>query len=122
MRIADEMLPSVKIPAFPARRSRADLAAIGKGLRDKCSRSSHAEWKAPHDRADPVRLIEQADQGRIPDLVPIRHGRMLQSPFTFYRGATLNMAADLASTPTTGIRVQVCGDAHLVNFRRCRRG
>jgi uncharacterized protein (DUF2252 family) len=107
----------VKIPAFLARRSRADLAAIGEALRDKCSRSSHAEWKAPRDRADPVRLIEQANQGRIPELVPIRHGRMLQSPFTFYRGATLNMAVDLASTPTTGIHVQVCGDAHLVNFR-----
>ncbi len=107
----------VKIPAFPAGRSRADFAAIGQALRDKCSRSSHAEWKAPHDRADPVRLIEEADQGRIPELVPIRHGRMLQSPFTFYRGAMLNMAADLASTPATGLRVQVCGDAHLVNFR-----
>jgi uncharacterized protein (DUF2252 family) len=77
----------------------------------------HAEWKPPYDRPDPVQLIEQADQGRIPELVPIRHGRMLQSPFTFYRGAALNMAADLAFMPTTGIIVQACGDAHLVNFR-----
>jgi uncharacterized protein (DUF2252 family) len=86
-------------------------------LRDKCPRNSHAEWKPPHDRPDPVRLIEESDQGRIPELVPIRHGRMLQSPFTFYRGAALNMAVDLARMPTTDIRVQCCGDAHLVNFR-----
>jgi uncharacterized protein (DUF2252 family) len=62
-------------------------------------------------------LIEESDKGRIPQLVPLRHGRMLESPFTFYRGAALNMAADLATMPTTGVRVQACGDAHLVNFR-----
>ncbi len=60
--------------------------------------------------------MESANQGRIPELIPIRHGRMLRSPFTFYRGAALNMAADLASTPDTGMRVQACGDAHLCNF------
>jgi len=108
---------NIKIPAFRARRSRTEFVAMGKALRDKCPRDSHAEWKPPYDRPDPVRLVEQSDQGRIPELVPIRHGRMLQSPFTFYRGAALNMAADLAATPTTGIRVQACGDAHLVNFR-----
>jgi uncharacterized protein (DUF2252 family) len=64
-----------------------------------------------------VKLIERTDRGRIPELVPIRHGRLLQSPFAFYRGAALNMAVDLASMPSTGIRVQCCGDAHLVNFR-----
>src|SRR4051812_13273630 len=63
-----------------------------------------------------LELIEESDRGRIPQLVPVRHGRMLQSPFTFYRGAALNMAADLAYTPTTGIRVQACGDCHLLNF------
>ncbi len=108
---------NAKIPAFQAHHSRVELAAMGKALRDKCPRISHAEWKPPHDRPDPVRLIEQSDQGRIPELVPLRHGRMLQSPFTFYRGAALNMAVDLASMPTTNIRVQCCGDAHLVNFR-----
>ena len=92
---------------------------MGKALRDTCPRSSHAEWKPPRDRPDPVRLIKHADQGRIPELVPLRHGRMLQSPFTFYRGAALNMAVDLASTPTSSVRVQCCGDAHLVNFRGC---
>ena len=70
----------------------------------------------PDNRPDPLFLVEESDKGRIPQLVPIRHGRMLQSPFTFYRGAALNMAADLAGTPTTGIRVQACGDCHLMNF------
>src|ERR1035441_4132252 len=105
------------IPAFQKHHSRAELAAIGKALRDKCPRVSHAEWKPPKNRPDPVRLLEQSDRGRVPELMPLRHGRMLQSPFTFYRGAALNMAVDLASMPTTNIRVQCCGDAHLVNFR-----
>src|SRR5271165_433546 len=108
---------NLKIPAFQAHRSQVELAAMGKALREKYPLASHAEWKQPHDRPDPVRLIEQSDEGRIEELVPLRHGRMLQSPFTFYRGAALNMAVDLASMPTTKIRVQCCGDAHLVNFR-----
>ncbi len=107
----------IKIPSFQPHHSRAELAAMGRALRDKCPRVSHAKWKPPHDRPDPVQLIELSDQGRIPELMPLRHGRMLQSPFTFYRGAALNMAVDLASMPTTNIRVQCCGDAHLVNFR-----
>ena len=90
---------------------------MGKALRDKCPRISLAKWKSPHNRPDPVQLIEQSDRGRIPELMPLRHGRMLQSPFTFYRGAALNMAVDLASMPATNLRVQSCGDAHLVNFR-----
>src|SRR5215471_4941 len=99
------------------RPTRAELRAKGKKLREKCPRSSHATWKAPSNRRDIVDLIEQANIGRLPELVPIRHGRMSLSPFTFYRGTALNMAADLASTPTTGVYVQVCGDAHLGNFR-----
>jgi uncharacterized protein (DUF2252 family) len=99
------------------RATQAELRAKGKQLRKKCPRSSHATWKAPSDRRDPVDLIEEANTGRLPELVPIRHGRMMLSPFTFYRGTALNMATDLATTPATGIRVQVCGDAHLGNFR-----
>jgi len=89
---------------------------MGKSLREKCPRHSHAEWKAPVNRPDPLRLLEQSNKGRIPELIPVRHGRMLRTPFTFYRGAALNMAADLARTPATGIRVQACGDCHLLNF------
>ena len=96
--------------------TRSELVAAGKKLRETCPRTSHAEWKAPGDRRDPVELMESSNQGRIPELIPIRHGRMLRSPFTFYRGAALNMAADLASTPATGLRAQACGDAHLMNF------
>ena len=90
---------------------------MGKALRDKCPRISHAEWKPPHDRPDPVRLVLKADEGRLPDLLPLRHGRMVLSPFTFYRGSALAMAVDLAGTPSTGVRVQCGGDSHLVNFR-----
>ncbi len=98
------------------RPSPAELWALGKSLREKCPRSSHAVWKAGYKRPDPLRLLESSNTGRIRELVPIRHGRMVQSPFTFFRGAALNMAADLAVTPATGLRVQACGDAHLVNF------
>ncbi len=91
---------------------------MGESLRKKCPRSSHGEWK-PSERSAGSRslLIEESHKGRIPELVPLRHGRMLELPFTFYRGAALNMAVDLATMPTTGVRVQACGDAHLVNFR-----
>jgi uncharacterized protein (DUF2252 family) len=106
-----------KPSSFAPRPSRAELIALGKAMRDKCPRSSHAVWKPPQDRPDPVRLIEISNEGRIPELIPLRHGRMLQSPFTFYRGGALNMAVDLAGTPATGYRVQACGDAHLGNFR-----
>ena len=94
----------------------AELYAAGKKLRDKVPRSSHEMWKAPRNRPDPLQLMEQSNKGRIPELIPIRHGRMLRTPFTFYRGAALNMAADLAGTPVTGLRVQACGDCHLMNF------
>ena len=89
---------------------------MGKSLRKKCPRSSHAVWKAPDNRPDPLRLLEQSNQGRIARLIPIRSGRMVRTPFTFYRGAALNMAVDLAGTPATGLRVQACGDCHLHNF------
>jgi uncharacterized protein (DUF2252 family) len=89
---------------------------MGKGLRAECPRGSHAVWKAPRDRPDPLALLEESSKGRIPQLIPVRFGRMMQTPFTFYRGAALNMAADLAHTPVTGLRVQACGDCHLLNF------
>jgi len=105
------------IPAFAFRPSRSELIAKGEYLRRQCARRSHAVWQAPPDRPDPVRLVEEGNLGRIPQLVPLRHGRMIQSPFTYYRGAALAMAVDLAKVPTTGVRVQACGDAHLGNFR-----
>jgi uncharacterized protein (DUF2252 family) len=95
---------------------RDELYQMGKALRDKCPRKSHANWKAAAGRPDAVELVLQAEKGRMPELLPLRHGRMVRSAFTFYRGAALTMACDLASTPTTGIRVQCCGDAHLCNF------
>ena len=106
-----------KTPSLLALLPRAERKAMGKAFREKCPRVSHAEWKPPHNRPDPVRLVLKADEGRLPDLLPIRHGHMALSPFTFYRGSALAMAVDLAGTPATGVRVQCGGDSHLVNFR-----
>ncbi len=109
-----------RLPA-PARNGVPHLSVekqyeAGKALRKACPRSSHAAWKAPSGRPDAVALVLRAEQGRLPELLPLRHGRMLRSAFTFYRGAALTMASDLASTPSTGLRLQCCGDAHLCNF------
>src|SRR5436189_799621 len=101
---------------FHACSSNAELYEMGKKLREKCPRESHAIWRPARDRPDTLRLLEQSNKGRIPALIPIRYGRMIQSPFTFYRGTALNMAADLATTPVSGLRVQACGDCHLSNF------
>jgi uncharacterized protein (DUF2252 family) len=90
--------------------------ASGKEARKRIPPSSHAGWNAVADRADPVALLEEQDTTREPDLVPVRHGRMMVSPFTFYRGAAKIMAADLKDTPTARLTVQLCGDAHLSNF------
>ncbi len=90
--------------------------ARGRTARKDAPRSSHGDWKPAFDRPDPVALLEEQAATRVQDLVPIRYGRMLLSPFTFYRGAALIMASDLAGTPTAGITVQLCGDAHLSNF------
>jgi uncharacterized protein (DUF2252 family) len=102
---------SVADPLTPAER-----AARGKAARADAPRSSHAEWEPAADRADPVELQERAGESRLPELVPIRYGRMLVSPFAFFRGAADAMAADLAGTPATGLIAQLCGDAHLSNF------
>src|SRR3954468_629585 len=90
--------------------------AEGRAQRASVPLEAHAEWAAPGDRPDPVGILEEQDATRVPELVPIRHGRMIVSPFTFYRGGAAIMASDLSHTPTTGLRVQCCGDAHLSNF------
>ncbi len=94
----------------------SEREAKGKAARARTPRSSHAEWQAAADREDPVTVLQRQAESRVEELVPIRYGRMLVSPFTFYRGAAAVMAADLALTPASGLDVQLCGDAHLSNF------
>jgi uncharacterized protein (DUF2252 family) len=98
------------------RESVGEREAKGKAARERTPRSSHGEWQAAASREDPVAVLERQAESRVPELVPIRYGRMVVSPFTFYRGAAAIMAADLTSTPTSGFTVQLCGDAHLSNF------
>jgi uncharacterized protein (DUF2252 family) len=93
-----------------------ERAARGKAARAEIPRRAHAEWEPSPARADPVELLEEQSASRVAELVPVRYGRMLVSPFTFYRGAAYLMAADLAGMPRTGLHVQLCGDAHLSNF------
>src|ERR1700748_3685325 len=95
--------------------SRADRAARGKDARAVAPLESHAEF-TPGPKRDPVGLLLEQAKTRVPELVPVRHGRMLVSPFTYFRGAALPMAADLATTPASGLRAQLCGAAHLSNF------
>jgi uncharacterized protein (DUF2252 family) len=94
----------------------AEHAAKGKAARAEVPRTSHAVFDPPADRPDPLALLAEQAKTRVPELVPIRWGRMMVSPFTFYRGAALPMASDLAGTPASGLAVQACGDAHLSNF------
>ncbi len=94
----------------------AERAARGKAARAEVPRSSHAAWDPPATRPDPVDVLEQQAPSRVADLVPIRYGRMLVSPFTFYRGAAAIMASDLSNTPRSGLLAQICGDAHISNF------
>jgi uncharacterized protein (DUF2252 family) len=100
----------------PSLMTPADRKAHGKSRRDAVPRDAHTGWRAPANRPDPIGILRAADATRQSDLVPLRYGRMLQSPFTFYRGSAGVMAADLARTPVSGIHVQVCGDCHLMNF------
>lgn len=88
----------------------------GKALRDKVPRGTHAGWESPAGRRDPVDILIESNDGRVPELIPLRFGRMLESPFAFYRGSAAIMAEDLAHTPVSGVYVQACGDAHLMNF------
>jgi uncharacterized protein (DUF2252 family) len=109
-----------KAVAAAARRpefaSREQRLASGKALREKASHEHHAAWKRTAKSRDPVRILQASNRGRLPDLVPIRYGRMLRSPFTFLRGSAGLMAHDLADTPCSGLRAQACGDCHLMNF------
>ena len=118
--------PAARKQAQPAARKQAqpdrtflsadERRAKGRALRDIVPRVSHGGWKAPKTRRDPLDIISASNEGRMPELVPIRFGRMLASPFAFYRGGAAIMAADLAGTPTSGLTTQACGDAHLMNF------
>ena len=107
----------------PRRRGVLDLPkaieerlAEGRAERESAPLEAHGEWAMPEHRADPVGILEKQNATRVPELVPIRHGRMIVSPFTFYRGSAAIMASDLSRIPATGLRVQCCGDAHLSNF------
>ena len=103
------------VPRHGADLTPAERAELGKAARRAAPRSAHGSWSPPPGR-DPVAVLQAQDATRVQELVPIRWGRMLVSPFTFYRGAAALMAADLATTPDSGLRVQVCGDAHISNF------
>lgn len=118
-RTASMHLPPVTDRATVAespRRARDERVAAGRALRDTVLRKSHGEWDPKDGERDPIAILEQSNSGRLQELVPIRYGRMMQSPFAFLRGSAAVMAQDLAHTPTTGLRVQACGDCHLMNF------
>ena len=102
-----------QVPSFFSREQRL---LAGKALRERVPLESHAAWKPPAKGRDPIKLLELSSRGRLPELVPIRYGRMLRSPFTFLRGSAGVMAGDLATTSSTKLRVQACGDCHLMNF------
>ncbi|MFI6418121.1 DUF2252 domain-containing protein [Streptomyces sp. NPDC050842] len=94
-----------------------ERAALGKEARRRSPRSGHAEYRPSADRPDPLTILEAQSAARVPELVPIRYARMTESPFRFYRGAAAIMASDLAATPRSGLTAQLCGDAHMLNFR-----
>jgi uncharacterized protein (DUF2252 family) len=102
--------------AEPSYRSADERRADGKALREIVAREAQGQWTPARNRRDPVDLLNDSNTGRLPELVPIRYGRMMSSPFVFYRGSACIMAADLATMPVSGITVQACGDAHLSNF------
>ncbi|MDL5205991.1 DUF2252 domain-containing protein [Streptomyces sp. ALI-76-A] len=95
----------------------AERSALGKEARRGSPRSDHAVYKPSPDRPDPLAILQAQSEARVPELVPIRYGRMMESPFRFYRGAAAIMASDLADSPVSGLTAQLCGDAHLLNFR-----
>ena len=100
----------------PSRAPPQDREAAGRALRDRVPRSVHGDWRRSRERPDPIAILEKSNRGRLPELKPIRYGRMVQSPFTFLRGSAAVMAFDVAKAPSTGVIVQACGDCHLLNF------
>ena len=112
----EEKFAALLSPPDDQYRTAAERRAEGKALRDDVPRESHGGWKPPKNRHNPIELLLESNEGRVPELVPIRHGRMVQSAFAFFRGSAALMAADLAHTPNSGLKVQACGDAHLMNF------
>ena len=96
--------------------TRKERGKRGKALRQQVPRKSHGTWEPGPYRSDPIGLLQAQDKGRLQHLLPIKYGRMVASPFAFLRGSAVVMAADLASTPVTGLQAQLCGDAHLSNF------
>ena len=108
--------PATGLEAARRRMTPQERRVRGKAARAEVPRESHGQWQPPPDRPDPVNLLASQGATRVPDLVPVRYGRMMETPFTYYRGAALPMASDLATTPATGLIVQACGDAHLSNF------
>jgi uncharacterized protein (DUF2252 family) len=104
------------VEPMPNTATRAERFAAGKALRSKAPRTSHGEWASSSNRPDPISLLEESNRTRVSELVPIRYGRMSLSPFAFLRGSAIVIASDLANTPVSGIKVQICGDAHLSNF------
>jgi uncharacterized protein (DUF2252 family) len=113
--VAGPTTTSVQAPG-KSQRSIAERRAMGVAARQRAPRTAHATWSPAPDRPDPIALLQSQDRTRVPELVPIRYGRMLASPFAFLRGSAIVMAHDLAHTPTAGIITQLCGDAHLANF------
>jgi uncharacterized protein (DUF2252 family) len=111
-----EATPRYQLDSALGHLAPAERAARGKAARAAVPRDSHAVFDPPPDRPDPLSLLEEQAESRVPELVPVRWGRMMVSPFTYYRGAALPMASDLATTPVSGLAVQACGDAHLSNF------
>jgi uncharacterized protein (DUF2252 family) len=115
----DQSIPKLTKAPIPAQthiKRLDERMAKGKALREKVHRKSQAEWKMPADRPDPVDILVENSKGRMEELIPIRYGRMMASPFSFYRGAAAIMAYDLAHTPSTGLNLVADGDCHLVNF------
>jgi len=108
--------PTTETPPAPALLTHEQRVARGKAARSEVPRATHAEFFPGPGRADPLALLSEQDESRVPELLPIRYGRMASSAFSFFRGAALPMASDLAPTPRSGINVQLCGDAHLANF------
>ena len=105
-----------RMVADPKLATLEERMAAGKTLRERFPRGSHSEWSPPANRPDPISILKHSDRGRLQELLPIRYGRMKQSPFAFYRGSAAVMAWDLSVMPTNGIRVQACGDCHAANF------